>query len=297
MIFLIIGHSVVDKIIDKSKLSKKPGGIYYSVISILSQLGKNDKLFLCSAIDERSKSLFKEIYDQVDKKYLQNVDSIPEVELVIEETGERKEKYSAIPGNLILPMDDLNQFDGILMNMISGYDISLTQLQQIRKNFSGLIYFDVHTLSRGVDEGLKRNFRLIENFNKWAACIDILQTNERELLTLSKKNAEMDIIEELLVSGIKQIIITRAEKGASVYLKENDVIIKYHEDAIKVKLINKVGCGDVFGAVYFYDIIKNKNVTLALKNANLCAGISTTYLNTKDYLNLKKDADKQLGKK
>lgn len=297
MSFLIVGHSVVDKIIDKSKISIKPGGIIYSVISILSQLEEKDELFLCSAIDESSEPLFKEIYDQVEKKYLQYVDSIPEVELIIEETGERKEKYSTIINNLTLPTEGLNQFDGILINMITGFDISLTQLQQLRKNFSGLIYFDVHTLSRGVEKGLERNFRLIESFNRWSECIDILQTNERELLTLSEKTNEIEIIEELFSTGIIQIIVTRAEKGATVYLNENDVIKKYHEDAIKVKLVNKVGCGDVFGAVYFYNIIKNKNVTLTLKYANLCAGISTTYSDTEDYLNLKKDADEQLGKK
>lgn len=297
MNFLIIGHSVVDKIIDKGEVSIKPGGIIYSVMSSLSQFGEDDKLSLCSVIDDRSEPLFKEIYDRVDKKYLQYVNSIPRVELIIEETGERREKYSEISENLILPMDDLNQFDGILINMITGYDICLTQLQQIRKIFSGLIYFDVHTLSRGVDKDLKRNFRLIEDFSKWAECIDILQTNERELLTLSKKNNETEIIEELFPTGIKQIIITRSEKGATVYLKENDVTKKYHEDAAQIKLVNKVGCGDVFGAVYFYNFIKNKNVTLTLKYANLCAGISTTYSNTKDYLNLRKDANERISKK
>lgn len=297
MNFLIIGHSVVDKIIDKGIVSIKPGGIFYSVLSLFTQIDEGDKLFLCSAIDVKSEPLFKEIYDRVDKKYLQFVNSIPEVELIIEKTGERKEKYSIITENLILPAVDLNQFNGILINMITGYDISLTQLQQIRKNFSGLIYFDVHTLSRGVDKDLKRNFMLIENFNKWAECIDILQANERELLTLSNKNIEADIIEELLSAGIKQIIITRAEKGSIVYLKEYNITKKYHEDAAQVTLVNKVGCGDVFGAVYFYNFIKNKNVTLTLKYANLCAGISTTYSNTKDYLKLRKDANEQLGKK
>jgi len=295
MNFLIIGHSVIDKIIDKGEVSIKPGGIFYSVMSLLSQFGEDDKLSLCSIIDERSESLFKEIYDKVDKKYLQYVNSIPRVELIIEETGERKEKYSTITENLYLPTYDLNQFDGILINMITGYDISLTQLQQIRKNYNGLIYFDVHTLSRGVDKELKRNFRLIEDFSKWTGCIDILQTNDRELLTLSKKNKETEIIEELFSTGIKQIIITRAEKGATVYLKENDMTKQHHEDAIQVKLVNKVGCGDVFGAVYFYNFIKNKNVTLTLKYANLCAGISTTYSNTKDFLNLRKDANKQIN--
>jgi len=297
MNFLIIGHSVVDKIKDKGLVSIKPGGIFYTVASLLSQLQNDEKLYLCSEIDEENENLFKELYNLVEKEYLRFIDSIPKVELIIENISERKETYSQISRNLTLPRNNLNRFDGILVNMISGYDISLTQIQKLREKYDGLIYFDVHTLSRGVDENLNRNFRRIENFNKWAECIDILQANESELLTLSDKKDEVQTIEELFICGVKQVIITRAERGATVFFRENDRIIKYHKDALQVNLINKVGCGDVFGAVYFYNFIKNKNVTLAIEQANLFAGISTTYSDIKDFLNLKRDADKQIGKK
>jgi sugar/nucleoside kinase (ribokinase family) len=297
MNFLIIGHSVVDKVFDKGNVSIKPGGIFYTVASLLSQLQNDEKLYLCSEIDEENEKLFKELYNQVEKEYLRFVDSIPKVELIIENISERKETYSQLSRNLTLPKNNLNRFDGILVNMISGYDISLTQIQKLREKYDGLIYFDVHTLSRGVDENLNRNFKRIENFNKWAECIDILQANESELLTLTDKIDEVQIIEELFSFGIKQILITRAEKGATVFFRENDRLIKSHKDALQVNPITKVGCGDVFGAVYFYNFIKNKNVTLAIKQANLFAGISTTYSDIKDFLNLKRDADKRIGKK
>lgn len=297
MNFLIIGHSVVDKIIDKDKTSIKPGGIYYTVVSLFSQLQIEDKSYLCSAIDNGNEFLFKDLYEKIELKYVVKVESIPIVDLIVDNKSEREEKYSSMTENLILPTDNLNHFDGILINMISGFDISLTQLKQLRKSYIGLIYFDVHTLSRGVGENLNRNFRRIENFNKWAECIDILQTNEQELLTLSDKKDETQIIKELFSFGINQIIITRAEKGATVYLRKYGGIKKYHNDALKVHLVNKIGCGDVFGAVYFYNYIKNKNVLLALKYANIIAGISTTYSEVKDFLNLRKDADKQIGKK
>jgi sugar/nucleoside kinase (ribokinase family) len=297
MNILVIGHSVVDKIVDNGIVSIKPGGIFYTVVSFLSQLQNEDKLYLCSSVDEKNVMLFNEVYDQVEKDFILKVDSIPQVELIIDNVGERKEAYSQLSQNLSLPVDNLNRFDGILINMISGYDISLAQLQLLRKNYDGLIYFDVHTFSRGIDKSFKRNFRRIENFNKWAECIDILQANESELLTLSDKKDEVRIIEELFSFGVQQVIITRAEKGATVFFRENDRLKKYHKDALQVSLINKVGCGDVFGAVYFYNFIKNKNVTLAIEQANLFAGISTTYSDIKEFLNLKRDADKQINKK
>ena len=297
MNFLVIGHSVVDKIVDKNNISIKPGGIYYTVISLLSQLNPGDKLYLCSSIDEKNEMFFRDAYNQIEKEFLVYVESIPNVELVVNNGGERKETYSRIGQNLMLPADDLYRFDGILINMISGYDISLDQLKQLRKYYNGLIYFDVHTLSRGVDQSLNRDFKRIADFNQWAKCIDIIQANEAELLTMSDQNEEVVIIEELFSHGIRQIIITRAKRGATVFFRENDSINKIHNNALQVKVRNKVGCGDVFGAVYFYNYIKNKNVILALERANLFAGIATTYSETKDYLNLKRDANERISKK
>jgi sugar/nucleoside kinase (ribokinase family) len=296
MNILVIGHSVVDKIIDKGNVSIKPGGIFYTVASLLSQLQNDDKLYLCTELDEANEKLFMDFYDQAVKEYVYKVDSIQQVELKIESISERKETYSQISKNLTVPSNNLNRFDGILINMISGYDISLAQLEKLRNNYLGLIYFDVHTLSRGIDKNLNRIFRRIENFNKWAECINILQANESELLTLSDKKDEDQIIEELFSFGIKLIIITRAERGATVYFREDGVTKIFNKDALKVKLTNKVGCGDVFGAVYFHNYIKNKNVTLALELANLFAGISSTYSKVNDYLYLKRDANKQISK-
>ena len=297
MNFLVIGHSVVDKIIDKDSISIKPGGIFYTVVSFLSQMQSTDKLYLCSSIDKKNEILFNDAYARVEKEFLAPAESIPSVELVVDIVGERKETYSQTAQNLFLPADDLNRFDGILINMISGFDISLHQLKQLRKNYRGLIYFDVHTFSRGVDKNLNRIFRRIINFCEWAECIDILQTNESELLTLSDQKDEASIVEELFSFGIRQVIVTKAEKGATVFIKDNNWIKKVQKDALQTKVVNKVGCGDVFGAVYFYNYIKNKNVLLALEQANLFAGIATTYSEAKDYLDLKKDANERISKK
>jgi sugar/nucleoside kinase (ribokinase family) len=297
MNFLLIGHSVVDTIIDIDGTSVKPGGIFYTVVSLLSQINSDNKIYLCSSIDKTNEALFKDAYDRIENDFLNYVDSIPKVELVVHLTGERKETYSQTAQNLLLPEDGLNRFDGILINMISGYDISLNQLKQLRKNYSGLIYFDVHTFSRGVDKNLNRIFRKIKDFSGWAECIDLLQANESELLTLSDQEEEAVIVDELFSYGIKQIIVTRAERGATVFYREKKSVKKNHKNALQTSVVNKVGCGDVFGAVYFYNYIKNKNVILALDQANLFAGIATTYSEATDYLNLKRDANERISKK
>ena len=297
MNFLVIGHSVVDEIFEKEYHTVKPGGIYYTILSLLSLVESEDKIFLCTDIAEDNSELFGFVYDQVENKFIRKVKSIPCVKLVINEHGERKETYTELAENLILPKGNLKFFDGVLINMITGYDVSLHQLNELRKIFVGMIYFDVHTLSRGVDKNLERNFKRIKNFNLWAESIDILQANESELQTLSDKSKEIEIVEELLLSGIKQVLVTRSERGATVYFMDNYSVKRVDKTALQVEPINKVGCGDVFGAAYFYNYIKNENVDLALLNANTYAGIATTYYSEKDYLNLKHDANEWFSKK
>ena len=90
--------------------------------------------------------------------------------------------------------------------MISGYDINLEQLKNIRNKYKGVIYFDVHTMARGLGKDMKREFRQITNFNEWADNIDILQSNEEEFKTLSNKANRIDVVRELFSYRIKIII-------------------------------------------------------------------------------------------
>ncbi|MBT8379227.1 MAG: carbohydrate kinase family protein [Ignavibacteria bacterium] len=296
MNFLVIGHSVVDKIYDGNRLQIKPGGIFYTVVSLKSFLENGEKLFVCTTVDETNYNLFSFIYDYVETDYLKFVPCIPIVNLRLKTETEREEVYENVTESIEMDISNLNRFDGILINMITGFDISIKQIQQLRKNFNGLIYFDVHTLSRGLDENMNRNFRPIPEFGKWAESIDILQTNEFELKTLNLKSNETDIIEELFKYGIKQIIVTKADRGSNLYFTEQGKVKLIKCKAVQIESINKVGCGDVFGATYFYYYIKNKNANNALLIANTAAGICTKYFKEKDFFNLKEDVREQLNK-
>ena len=126
---------------------------------------------------------------------------------------------------------------------------------------------DVHTLSRGLDENYKRKFRQIPDFDKWAKCIDIIQVNQSELFTLSPQKNESEIVEEIFDSGVKIICVTKGKLGAKVYFKESNEIISYFIVANKINNPNVIGCGDVFGAAFFYSYIRNKNVMDSLSKA------------------------------
>ncbi len=289
MNLLVFGHSVIDKInYGKGKLVK-PGGIFYTTAALVNITESGDNIYVCTTIDRINEKLFLPVFKKIKPNYISYSANIPIVKLNIYDNKERAETYENVSGNLQFNISNLNRFDGILINMVTGFDLSLKQIKEIRKNYNGIIYFDVHTFSRGLDSEMKRNFRKITDFKEWAKCVDIIQANELEVKTLSSKTAEEEIARELIDYGVKQIIVTKGNKGVKIYFSKNKFLSSEEMPALDVKPVNKVGCGDVFGAVYFYNYIRNKNLIEALTRANIAAGTSTTYIDINDYLNLKAD--------
>jgi sugar/nucleoside kinase (ribokinase family) len=289
MKLLVIGHSVVDTIITGQYKVVRPGGIYYSILGLSNFIEETDEIFLCSEMSKTDEYLFADLYDKIGGNYISYVDNIPQVILKLYDDKERDERYCNMSKNLTLPEDDLNNYEGILINMISGFDVTLEQLRNIRKDYKGVIYLDVHTLARDLGKDMKREFRQIPNFNEWAVNIDILQCNEGEFKTLNNNTSRVDVVRELFSYGIALIIVTKGKDGVRVFFENQERVESVYMSSLKVESINYVGCGDVFGAVFFYNYIRNKDIPEALKIANAAAGIFTTYSQTEEYKKLKKD--------
>ena len=295
MKLLVIGHSVIDEIISGKDELIKPGGIYYSILGLMSFINDTDALFLCSAVSKSDEYLFSEFYNHVRREYISYSDKISRVKLTILKDGEREEQYSNINQKLNLPEEGLNNFEGILINMISGYDIDLEQIRKIRNKFEGIIHFDIHTLARGLGKELRREFRQISDFKEWAVNIDILQANEEEFKTLSNKTSKIDVVREMFSYGISIILLTKGEEGARVFFRNKERVESVFITSLRVKSINFVGCGDVFGAVFFYNYIRTRDIPESLKIANTAAGISTTYSKIEEYKNLKRDVFQRIS--
>ena len=164
MKLFVIGQSLEDHISSHGREEIKPGGIFYSVQGLKSVITRDDKIFLCTSVEKDNTQLFDTAYKFVEKSYFEFVPEIPKVYLNISADREREEKYSRINKSLTVNISDFNAFDGILINMITGFDITIDKLKKIRRFYKGLIYFDVHTLARGIDKDGKREFRTIPDF-------------------------------------------------------------------------------------------------------------------------------------
>jgi hypothetical protein len=276
MKLLVVGHSVEDHIISDQKEIIKPGGIYYSVSALIS-IAPDAEIFLCTFAEKVNYPLFSDVYEKCVPDFIRFIDSIPKVSLTIHGQKERDERYNNIVRNLELPYDRLREFDGILINMITGFDIELDQLKKIRQNFPGTIYMDVHTFSRGLGHHGHRGFRKIDHFNEWAECTDIIQVNEHEAKTITSYDEEEKIAMDILSKGTKQLIITKGERGAKLYYLQNGELNFIFQSALMIEAVNKIGLGDVFGAAYFYNYIKSGNsfssLDIAINASGLAAGI------------------------
>lgn len=289
MKLLAIGHSVEDHILEDDKEKINPGGIFYTALALMNFIETGDEIYLNTAVQKENYNLFEDVYRNFKSSYLKFVEKIPKVYLTLHNFKERGETYESMSQSLEVETKNLNSFDGILINMITGFDISLNQLKEIRKNYSGLIFLDVHTLSRGLDENLKREFRRIPNFIEWASSVDILQANENEILTMSDNLNEREIAEEILTYGTKIFIVTKGKLGARLYSRKDDELISIFNSSLKIENKNMIGCGDVFGTVFFYHYIKTKDLVGSLHLANVAAGCAASYTDLKNFNSLKKD--------
>lgn len=281
MKLLLVGSSVEDHIHLGEKEEIRPGGIYYTIKGITSIISSEDQAYPLTALSDKTRHLFDPLYSSVAAKYVYETRDIPLVHLHLHGEMERCEWYENITSRLdISVLDGADIFDGILINMITGFDITHQDLRRLRRLTAGPVYLDLHTLSRGMDAAGKRMFRPVPDLNDWLSAVDILQVNENELLTLNDiasevpvNNSESGAIEKAFSLGVKLLVVTRGSKGASVYWRDDENMVMHHEPVFGGKLKMPVGCGDIFGAVFFYNYIASHgNPYIAVRAASRAAG-------------------------
>lgn len=292
MNLLVIGHSVLDHIKEPTGFRFQPGGIFYTTLGLSILKQPTDDFYLCTLQEHGHETLFADGFQQFDLQYSAFTDRIPRVHLTIFDEKERCERFENLNNPVKLPDTDYRQFDGILINMISGFELSLPDLINLRKRYSGPIYFDVHSLARGVGDGMVREFRIVPEFKKWAKNLTIIQANEHEIFTLSdNETTETGIAGELLRSGVQLVIVTKGEKGVTLYTLSQGDLICQDFTALNTSVVNKVGCGDIFGAYFFYHYIAGNNVLRAIRTAITASGCVTTYSTINEFSKLPADVE------
>jgi len=299
MNFIVIGEPCVDLIhkID-GNVTHSYGGILYSLIS-LAVLAKKDTVFPVMNIGtDEADNILNLIanYPNIKTDGINIVNhKTRKVNLYYNmyNSGKAARFESSTEPTYTIQYNAIERFlqiaDSILINMISGIDITLETFQKIRNAFTGYIHIDIHNLVMKTNPDGTREHTHLEQWREWCKLPDTVQMNEFEVISLSRtiKN-EYKIVEEILLnSNIKPngVIITRGKIGVTGYTRtlkkfgsEEFIDIERHDvESPEVdNFVDSTGCGDVFASAFTFDFAKSKDFLKALHFATRIASLNAT---------------------
>lgn len=187
----------------------------------------------------------------------------------------------------------------ILVNFISGLDISLETLQYLKTYKTGLLCVDVQSLSLDLKEDGTKFLRPIPHWRDWLSHIDIIKLNENEVKTLSDSP---NLLEEpyvqtalkLIQLGVSIVLITLGPAGSQlIYRDSNNTIYCYTSPGVPVEnVIDPTGCGDVFISAFLIHYLKERNVLRANLFAHAAAALNCQKAGLAGTYNLRETAKK-----
>jgi sugar/nucleoside kinase (ribokinase family) len=169
--------------------------------------------------------------------------------------------------------------DLLAINMISGWDIDLNILKDIRRNYKGEIYIDLHSYLTQLDKNGQRFHIRPEDVDQWLLIADIIQMNGKEFNILNREQLDIaDFCLKYCISERKLINLTLGASGSiSVLALQGKAKSYSKEKAQNVHATDPTGCGDAFMAGFIFGYIMHKNINYALDVANCVASLYSEF--------------------
>jgi hypothetical protein len=276
---LVVGHLSIDVHYSENDPPRESFGGMVGVLQLLSSLaGKGDRIIPVCGVHADDREAFLEAvqaYPAIDTSqvFLQPRPT-HRVHYYPREGGFSnactKEIADPIPFSRFR---ELQNVDGVLINMFSGFDITLETLDYIRmalRQRGTPIHLDFHNLTLGVPQNGERARRPLPEWRRWAFMVETVQFNEEEIGGLTADGlTEQQTAGHLLTLGVKGVIVTRAERGATLYWSEKKQV---HRDDFAHTGPSPhgrdVGMGDLFGAAFHVHYLQNRNLIAAMGAAH-----------------------------
>ncbi len=283
MKFLVIGHFCHDVIhpVDGPEVQSY-GGIYYAVATLAALADASDRVVPVFGVNRNDYDPLlqhlAQAFPVVDLSGIYPFDEpTNSVHLFYQDSQTRMECSKDI--SKPIPFARIKNFldvDGVLINMISGFDITVNTLDEIRlavRDRRIPIHFDYHSLTLGVHQNHERFRRPVSDWRRWAFMTDTVQLNEEEIAGLTlEKLTEEQTVGHFLTLAIKGLIVTRGERGATVFYNDHKTVVRKDIPGRPVERSrDATGCGDVFGAAFHLQYVKTHDVLASAQFANAVA--------------------------
>ena len=289
MKFLVVGHLCLDVIhpVDGPQIESY-GGIYYPIATLASLLENTDTVipvFGVNKEDYKPLMTHLERFPNIDASSIYIFDEpTNRVHLYYKDTETRIECSRDIAPPITFERIARNlSVSGILVNMVSGFDISLETLDAIRmaiRSHGIPVHFDYHSMTLGVEQNFERYRKPVADWRRWAFMMDTVQLNEEEAAGLSLEGLpEKQLVGHLLTLGVRGAIVTRGERGASVFYNEHKHVVRRDIEGLRVDgPRDATGCGDVFGAAFLFEYVKSADMVGAAQFANRVAATKARFV-------------------
>jgi sugar/nucleoside kinase (ribokinase family) len=263
------------------------GGILYSLLPLSAIVKDSAAIFPLVNVGEDMREVVTDFLEPCNNVHFDGVSFVPDKNthcfMVYDEAGHKQE--SLLGGVPKLTFDQIKPYftcDALVVNFITGTELELGTLQDVRKASSASVFMDIHSLTLGMDDQNRRFWRVPDQWEEWIACTDVIQMNEQEAALLAGHDLDTDekttaFGERLLSNGSSVAIITRNENGSdAIYQTENKTILHHSPPQPAGEPHDETGCGDVFLMGFMTSYLDSQDPVEASRFANTLAGINVT---------------------
>ncbi len=162
--------------------------------------------------------------------------------------------------------------DALYVNFISGFEMELVVAERLRAAFAGPLYADLHALFLGCPGAGPRTPRPLAEWERWAACFDVVQINHDELRLLGLDGDDWSArLAPLLRAGPRMVAVTLGPGGAVVATAAgNQPVARVYPTQLSAEG-DPTGCGDIWGATFFLSLLGGRTVEQGVTRAHAAA--------------------------
>lgn len=291
----MIGHCCVDVFHRADGTEERAlGGMFHAVSAMANLAADRDTIFPVFGIGEGELEMVKGAFGGYKNVDLSGVFTYagPSNTVHYYDDNPNERSLDIAPA---IPYSRIKKFlnvDGVSVNMVSGRDIAVDTMDEIRLEVRGKkvpLHLDMHCLTLQVHADGTRSFRSMEEWRRWCFMTDIVQMNEQEAAEMSIEHFSDELLaKQMIPLMVQAFIITRGAKGATFYREVNKHLSTepLTHDA-PGPVVSTLGAGDIFGAAMLFAYLKKKNLKEAAQFAQMAASHSTAFPLTEKHRQLK----------
>lgn len=276
------------------------GGIFYTIL-ILTQLLEDDAeiypiCFTGTDFDQQIREKLKP-YRNIKLDGLQLQPQKHTAHHIIYRDQETRTEVETQPlpplqrANIQLAFD----CDAIIVNFITGRDLSFDAYHYLGTFTRPLIYVDFHSLALVKDTQGQSFYHRLPDWVNWVRPAQILQMNQMEAITLGDLASDWtnpgyrEFGEAILNYGVQIFNMTLGSQGSLLFYRQNNELIVKKIPAYPVSKVRDVtGCGDAFASGFIVDYFKRREPGRAVTFANTIAALKTQFIGTEDLSQMQK---------